>query len=120
MFAALVLAGCALPPGTPPGLIEVAERPAERALLGGMRAYDDGQYAPAEAQLKQALAAGLSSPRDRAAARKQLAFIYCTSQRVPACEAEFRAARRDDPAFTLTRAEAGHPVWGPVWLKTRN
>ncbi len=119
-LAALALVGCELPPATPPGLMDVAERPAEKALLGGMRAYDDGQYAPAEAQLKQALAAGLASPRDRAAARKHLAFIYCTSQRLPACEAEFRAARRDDPAFTLTRAEAGHPLWGPVWLKARN
>jgi Tfp pilus assembly protein PilF len=100
--------------------MDVAERPAEKALLGGMRAYDDGQYVQAEAQLKQALATGLASPRDRAAARKHLAFIYCTSQRVPACEAEFRAARRDDPAVALTRAEAGHPRWGPVWLKARD
>jgi Tfp pilus assembly protein PilF len=117
---ALVLAsGCALPPPSP-GLMDVAERPAEKALLGGMRAYDDAQYPQAEAMLKQALAAGLAAPRDRAAAHKHLAFIYCTSQRIPACEAEFRAARRDDPAFVLNRAEAGHPLWGPVWLKVRN
>jgi Tfp pilus assembly protein PilF len=119
-LVALSISGCALPPTPSPGLMDVAERPAEKALLGGMRAYDDGQYVQAEAQLKQALATGLASPRDRAAARKHLAFIYCTSQRVPACEAEFRAARRDDPAFALTRAEAGHPLWGPVWLKARD
>jgi Tfp pilus assembly protein PilF len=119
-LVALSISGCALPPAPSPGLMDVAERPAEKVLLGGMRAYDDGQYVQAEAQLKQALATGLASPRDRAAARKHLAFIYCTSQRVPACEAEFRAARRDDPAFALTRAEAGHPLWGPVWLKARD
>ena len=113
------LAGCVAPMHSA-GLSDVIERPAERALLTGMRAYDDAQYAQAEQALTGALRAGLVSPRDRAAAHKYLAFIYCTSQRVPACEAEFRAARRDDPAFTLTRAEAGHPVWGPVWLKTRN
>jgi Tfp pilus assembly protein PilF len=120
LLLAAVLAGCALPPASPPGLMDVAERPAEKALLGGMRAYDDAQYPQAEALLKQALAAGLASPRDRAAAHKHLAFIYCTSQRLPACETEFRAARRDDPGFALSRAEAGHPLWGPVWLRARN
>ena len=120
LLLATALAGCTTPPAAPPGLIDLAERPAEKALLAGMRAYDDAKYAPAEARLKEAVAAHLASPRDRAAAHKHLAFIYCTSQRVPACEAAFRAARAADPAFALTRAEAGHPVWGPVWLKSRN
>lgn len=115
---AIGLAGCALPPA-PLGLMDIAERPAEKALLGGMRAYDDAQYAQAEKLLLQALQIGLASPRDRAAAHKHLAFIYCTSARVPACEAEFRAARSDDPAFALSKAEAGHPQWGPVWQKVR-
>ena len=112
------LAGCVLPPAAP-GLIDVAERPAEKALLAGMRAYDDAQYAPAETLLKQALKDGLASPRDRAAAHKHLAFIYCTTARMPACDAEFRAARAADPAFALSRSEAGHPQWGPVWQKVR-
>jgi Tfp pilus assembly protein PilF len=116
---AIGLAGCALAPVVPPGLMDVAERPAEKALLGGMRAYDDAQYAQAEKLLTQALQTGLASPRDRAAAHKHLAFIFCTSARVPACEAEFRAARGDDPAFVLSKAEAGHPQWGPVWQKVR-
>jgi Tfp pilus assembly protein PilF len=115
----VALGGCAVPPPTPPGLMDVAERPAEKALLAGMRAYDDAQYGLAEQALTQALQAGLASPRDRAAAHKHLAFIYCTSKRVPACEAAFRAARADDPAFALNKAEAGHPLWGPVWQRVR-
>jgi len=111
------LTGCVLPPSAPPGLMDVAERPAEKALLAGMRAYDDAQYPQAEKLLMQALKASLASPRDRAAAHKHLAFIYCTSDRTPACEAEFRAARADDPAFALNKSEAGHPQWGPVWRK---
>ncbi len=113
------LAGCALPPSAAPGLMDVAERPAEKALLAGMRAYDDAQYKQSELLLKDALQAGLASPRDRAVAHKHLAFIYCTSDRMPACEAEFRAARVDDPAFALSKAEAGHPQWGPVWQRVR-
>ena len=108
-----------LAPGSRTGLLDVSERPAEKALLGGMRAYDDAQYAQAEALLTQALQAGLASSRDRAAAHKHLAFIYCTSARVGRCEAEFRAARTADPAFALSKSEAGHPQWGPVYLRVQ-
>jgi hypothetical protein len=119
LATATLLDGCVLPPTSGPGLMDVAERPAEKSLLAGMRAYDDAQYPQAERLLVQSLKEGLASPRDRAAAHKHLAFIYCTSARAPACEAEFRAARIDDPAFTLTKSEAGHPQWGPVWQRVR-
>ena len=115
----LALAACGEMPGRQPGPMNVAERPAERALLAGTRAYDDGRYTQAEQQLQQALQAGLSSAKDRAAAHKHLAFIFCTSRRVSECEAQFRAARRADPAFALSRSEAGHPVWGPVWQRVQ-
>jgi len=113
---AAVLAGCAAPKPSA-GLTDVIERPAERALLTGMRAYDDAQYPQAERALQTALYTGLSSPRDRASAYKLLAFIYCTSNRVADCEASFRAAREADPAFALNRSEAGHPLWGPVYRR---
>lgn len=113
---ALSLAGCAAP-APPRGLTELLAQPGERALLDGMRAYDDGQYAAAEIALRQALAKGLASPHDRASAHKLLAFIQCTSERIAACEDEFRAARAADPGFTLGRAEAGHPLWGPVYRR---
>jgi len=113
------LAGCAQPPTAPAGLIDVAERPAEKALLAGIRAYDDAQYAQAEKQLQAALQAGLTSPRDRAAAHKLLAFVYCTSNRVADCEAQFRSARAADPAFALSKSEAGHPLWGPVYQRVQ-
>ena len=119
LATALLLGGCALAPNAGPGLMDVAERPAEKALLGGMRAYDDAQYAQAEALFTQALQAGLGSPRDRVAAHKHLAFIYCSSARVGRCEAEFRAARAADPAFVLSKSEAGHPQWGPVYLRVQ-
>lgn len=116
----VVLAGCAAPPPPAAGLAEVIERPAERALLTGMRAYDDAQYPQAERALTTALGAGLASAKDRANAHKLLAFIYCTSSRNSECEASFRAARQADPSFTLTRSEAGHPAWGPVYRRMTN
>ena len=112
------LAGCATPPAPPVGLLDVTSRPAERALLSGMRAYDDAQYAEAEKQLNLALKNGLVSPRDQGAAHKTLAFIYCTSNRPVDCEAEFRAAKKSDPNFALSKSEQGHPLWGPVYKRT--
>lgn len=94
-------------------------RPAERALLNGIRAYEDGQYAEAEKQLSRALQAGLPSAKDQAAAHKHLAFVYCTSNRAKECEAAFRTARQADPAFALSKSEAGHPVWGPVYKRAQ-
>ena len=119
-FPLALLAGCGSAPLAPApavGLAELMERPAERALIDGIRAYDDGQYVPAEAALRKALAAGLRSPRDQASAHKLLAFITCTSNRPADCEAAFRAARAADPAFALSRSEAGHPQWGPIYRK---
>jgi len=98
-------------------VIELSSRPAERALLAGLRAYDDAQYPQAEEQLRLALKTGLASPHDQAAAQKYLAFIYCTTQRQSLCEAAFLAARQADPAFALSKGEAGHPLWGPVYKR---
>ncbi len=114
------LGGCAIAPPQAPtgGLSELLEQPAERALVDGIRLYDDGQYPQAETALRQALQAGLRSPRDQARAHKLLAFITCTSEREAECEAAFRAARGADPAFVLSRSEAGHPLWGTVYRRT--
>ena len=99
--------------------MDVAARPAEKALLAAMRAYDDAQYPQSERLLDQSLQAGLVSPKDQAAAHKYLAFIYCTSERVFECEAAFRAARAADPGFRLSKAERGHPLWGPVYERAQ-
>jgi len=104
--ACLFLVACAqTPPAAPVG------------LLDGLKAYDDAQYESAERLFRQALALGLASVKDRAEAHKRLAFIHCAAGRLDPCEAEFRAARQVDPSFALDRAEAGHPVWGPVYRK---
>lgn len=104
-------------PQVPVGLLDVSGRPAEKALLEGLKAYDDAQYEPAERQFRQALNLGLASAKDRAEAHKRLAFIQCAAGRLAECETEFRLARQADPAFALDRSEAGHPVWGPVYRK---
>ena len=121
LAAAAALTACETPQQQAPvGLTDLTERPAERALMGAMRSYDEADYPSVERQANEAMKLGLRSPRDVATAHKLRAFVYCTSNRLAACEAEFRAARLADPAFALSKAEAGHPVWGPVYLKSRN
>lgn len=118
-LAAHLLVGCVSPPPAT-GVAEVMDRPAERSLLSGLRLYDDALYPEAEKALNEALRLKLASPRDRATAHKTLAFIYCTTERTTECEAAFRSAKQADPQFALSKAEAGHPVWGPVYAKSRH
>ena len=115
-LAAVLMTGC-VQPSPPVGLLDVSARPAERALLAGLKAYDDAQYEPADRLFREALAIGLVSPRDRAEAHKRLAFIQCAAGRLGDCETEFKLARAADRTFALDKSEAGHPVWGPVYKK---
>ena len=115
-LTAVLLAGC-MQASPPLGLLDVSARPAERALLAGLKAYDDAQYDPADRLFREALAIGLVSPRDRAEAHKRLAFIQCAAGRLGDCETEFKLARQADRNFALDKSEAGHPVWGPVYKK---
>lgn len=114
-----LLSACTSSPPAPKGALDVMDRPAEKALLTGLRAYDDAHYVEAEKQLSLALKSGLVSTRDVVAANKHLAFIYCSTNRSVECEAAFRNARRADPSFTLSKSEAGHPLWGPVFKRTQ-
>jgi Tfp pilus assembly protein PilF len=84
------------------------------ALKEGIRQYDDGQHAAAAKSLQSALELGLSNG-ERADAHKHLAFIHCSIGRSAACREEFRQALAADPNLALAPAEAGHPVWGPIF-----
>ena len=117
LASAALLAACAQPASPPVGVMDLSARPAERALLAGLKAYDDAQYESAERLFRESLASGLASPRDRAEAHKRLAFLHCAGGRLADCEAEFRLARQADRNFALDKSEAGHPVWGPVYKK---
>ncbi len=116
---AICVAGCAQPASAPTALVDIIAMPAEKALMAGLRAYEDALYVEAEHHFHHALSLRLASPKDRAAAHKHLAFIACTSNRRNECEAQFRAARLADPSFTLDKSEAGHPGWGEVYKRVR-
>lgn len=117
----LGLAGCApAPVQEPTSVADLASKAAEKALLAGLRAYDDGDYPAAENSLRAALADRLSYPRDVATAWKYLAFVHCISNRPGECEAAFREAFAADPGFDLSVKERGHPLWGPVFQNVKD
>ena len=103
IFAAVKTRGAAKPP---PNRTDT--------LRAGMRLYDDGAYAESAKMLQAAIDQGLDS-KERARAHKYLAFIHCASREEQLCRDEFRKALADDPSLELAPAEAGHPIWGPVF-----
>jgi hypothetical protein len=107
------------PPAPEPVVVDTPKEPPRSLgldeLAKGVRSYEEGDYAASARQLQASLDLGLASPTDRANAHKHLAFIACGAKRIAACRTEFRKAFAADPAFDLSRAEAGHPTWGPVF-----
>ena len=116
--AAKIDAPKAEPPKPEPPKAEAAK--VEAPLQVGLRQYDDGDYDESAKTLKAAIDQGLP-PKDRVNAHKYLAFIHCAENRQRACRDEFRQALAIDPSLELAPAEAGHPVWGPIFrsLKAR-
>lgn len=117
------LAGCESlrppPPPPPPtaSVVALYQRPPERALINGLRFYEEGAFDKAESAFRSALLQGLRDRRDTAVAYKYLAFVACAFNRIGECEQNFRSAFASDPEFVLTDAEIGHPIWGPVYRR---
>jgi Tfp pilus assembly protein PilF len=119
--AAATLAGCSWAPirDLRASISRAFHRDGEPALAAGIRNYDDGAYAKSSKDLRTALELGLWDS-DRVRAHKYLAFIYCASGDEHGCRAEFRLALDIDPQMQLSPAEAGHPIWGPVFRAVKS
>jgi tetratricopeptide (TPR) repeat protein len=119
------LAACApMPPEAPkpvaPQITEETLRArAREQLAAGLKLYETGDYDSAQKNLQASLDHGLLGKGDQGLARKHLAFIHCAAGREAQCADEFRRAFEIDPAFALTPAEDGHPIWGPVYRTVR-
>ena len=94
-------------------------RKAEQELNLGIHNYEEGNYKYAAGHFQNALDGGLASSGDQLAAHKYLAFIYCVSGEKLACRGEFKQLLKLNPRFELTPAEAGHPIWGPVFREVK-
>lgn len=114
LVALLALAACSSPPLR--GLFETSK--GASVLSAGLREYDNGDYTEAGQDLQTAIDLGLSED-ERAIAHKHLAFIHCASGRERLCREEFRRALALKPDLELSAAEAGHPVWGPIFAQLK-
>ena len=92
---------------------------AKEQLAAGIKQYEAGDYDNAMKSLSASLDHGLLGKAEQASARKHLAFIHCVSNREAACRDEFRKAFEIYPEFSLSAAEDGHPIWGPVYRNVR-
>jgi Tfp pilus assembly protein PilF len=123
LAAAIALAvsgGCATDSikGATDSIKGVFQTKGEQELSAGIRSYEDGKYGEASKSLQTALDAGLNNP-DQVRAHKYLAFMHCASGREKQCRDEFRKALDINPALELEPAEAGHPIWGPVFRSVK-
>ena len=116
LIGAAALAGCA--EGPVKEISRIFERKGEPQLQTGIKNYDEGRLPQAQSNFDNALAAGLNRG-DQITAHKYLAFIHCVSKRDRQCRAHFRSALELDPNFDLQPAEAGHPMWGPVFRSVK-
>jgi Tfp pilus assembly protein PilF len=94
------------------------DRKGEAQLKQGIKDYEDGRLTQASGNFQNALDAGLNTS-DQVTAHKYLAFIHCVSKRERQCRAHFRTALELNPQFELGPAEAGHPMWAPVFKSAK-
>ena len=88
-------------------------------LSKGVENYEDGNYIASIEALNTVLQTKLADRDDKVSAYKYIAFIHCVSGREKLCYEAFRKALLLNPKFELTPAEAGHPVWGPVFRSAK-
>jgi Tfp pilus assembly protein PilF len=88
-------------------------------LSKGVENYEEGNYYASVEALNNVLQTKLAEKDDKVSAYKYLAFIHCVSGREKMCYESFRKALVLNPNFELTPAEAGHPVWGPVFRSAK-
>ena len=119
LVAVMILVGCASMRAKMDELTK-PQSAGDQLLVKGIKSYEEGEYSIAAKTLQDSINAGISRKTDSATAHKYLAFIACGSDNTRKCQDEFRKAFEDDPRFALDTAEAGHPVWGPVYLKVRD
>ena len=126
-LCALVLGACATPPPVkeetpPPEPIPTEnslEFRAKSTYQNALELYAAGQYDAAQTQFQQALKLGLPNQEDTINAHKHIAFIACIENKKSDCRESFKLILSLDPNFELSKSEAGHPLWGPVYRSVK-
>ncbi len=115
--AFVIITVCALA-GCGSGPSKVFESKAAQTLSSGIDNYNEGRFPEAVKNLQSALDQGLGVS-NQVKAHKFLAFTHCVNGRERLCRDEFRKALDINSDLELEPAEAGHPLWGPVFRSAK-
>jgi len=122
----LLLSGCAGISSCVDGSqVRLFRTATEYALNMGIKSYYDGDYEISVTTLQSLVGNRAATKSEKLIAYKYLAFAHCISpteskaQREKMCRESFRQAFVLNPKFKLTPAEAGHPVWGPIFSSVK-
>lgn len=121
---ALLVGGCATVQdwaGSVGGTASASSPAAEqgrRRLAEGVGLYEAGDFGGAIRALN-APEIEQADSATRVEAGKYLAFSYCVTKHRTLCRHTFDRILAIDPGFALAPAEAGHPLWGPVFVQAR-
>ncbi len=91
----------------------------EQKLEIAVKEYEEGNYVTAMNSLEAVLATKTASHVQKIRAYKYMAFISCISSREKSCREYFKNILEVNPDFNLSAAEAGHPIWGPVFQSVK-
>jgi Tfp pilus assembly protein PilF len=127
-LCALVLGGCVSMQNCSEGSDEIRllRTPTEFMINNGIKYYEDGNYSAAQSILQNLESEKDATKAEKILAYKYLAFIHCISPteskelREKMCRESFKKAFELNPNFNLSPAEAGHPVWGPIFSSVKN
>jgi hypothetical protein len=91
----------------------------EQKLEIGVKEYEEGNYVNSISALESVLGNTSSSNAQKIRANKYMAFISCISSHEKNCSDYFKNILEINNNFNLSIAEAGHPLWGPVFQSVK-
>lgn len=92
----------------------------EQKLEIAVKEYEEGNYVSSMKGLEAVLANKSASRAQKIRANKYMAFISCISSREKSCREYFKNILEISQDFNLSAAEAGHPIWGPVFQSVKS
>ena len=120
----LLMSGCATCNNS--SEVRLFRTPTEYMVNSGIKNYEDGNYSSSISILQSLVDNKKASKNEKLLAYKYLAFSYCVTPsysketRERMCRDSFQKAFDLDAGFALSQAEAGHPIWGPVYSLVKN
>jgi len=102
--------------------VRLFRTPTEFMINVGIKNYEDGNYATSLVTLQTLLDTKTATKNEKILAYKYLAFIHCVSPKdeKKQCRESFKKALDLDSQFSLSPAEADHPMWGKEFRSVKN